>query len=107
MQYTLFIDDERIPSQSEQGNIIIIARSSYAAIKVVQTLGMPSKICFDHDLGGEDTSIVFINWLNDYVIDTDHCQQIVYDVHSQNPIGEKNIRSKIDQLNRYINSIEN
>lgn len=105
MQYTLFIDDERIPAQNEAGNIIVIARSSYAAIKIVQELGMPSKICFDHDLGEDDTSIIFINWLIEYVIDIDHRQQIVYDVHSQNPIGEKNIRSKIDQLNRYINSI--
>lgn len=105
MKYTLFIDDERIPAQTEAGNIIIIARSSYAAIQVVQQLGMPSKICFDHDLGEEDTSIVFLNWLIEYVIDIDHRQQIVYDVHSQNPVGEKNIRSKIDQLNRYINTI--
>ena len=106
MNYTLFIDDERIPSQSEPGKIIVIARTSYAAIKVVQEIGMPSKICFDHDLGEDDTVIVFINWLIEHVIDTDHRRPIVYDVHSQNPIGEKNIRSKIDQLNRYITSIE-
>lgn len=102
MKYTLFIDDERIPAQKEVGEIIVIARTSNVAIEVVKQFGIPSKICFDHDLGGDDTSIKFINWLIDHIIDNGHVEQINYDVHSQNPIGESNIRSKMDQLNFYI-----
>jgi hypothetical protein len=82
MSYKFFIDDERFPV----------------------THGFPSFISFDHDLGGEDTSIVFINWLTDQLIDGYLAipSDFDYYVHSQNPIGVDNIKSKMDQLIRHF-----
>ena len=59
MTYKLFIDDERYPTD----NTYLIARSSAEAIHVLNRYGIPESISFDHDLGGEDTSIEFIKYL--------------------------------------------
>ena len=43
----------------------------------------------DHDLGGEDTAMVFLHWLANEYYDA----EIEYRVHSQNPNGAQNIVS--------------
>lgn len=85
MTYKLFIDDERNPVTNDW----VIARSSFDAIATVQERGMPVEIAFDHDLGGQDTSRVFIKWLLDYILDndTEFPHDFKFSVHSQNPIG--------------------
>lgn len=100
MSYKLFLDDEREPVTDDW----FIARTSTQAIEVVQTMGMPTFISFDHDLGGDDTAIKFINWMTDEAID-DYLRfpsDFDYDIHSQNPIGAGNIRSKMDQLLKHF-----
>jgi hypothetical protein len=96
----LFIDDERFPVTDNW----VIVRTSQEAIDAVTTHGFPSFISFDHDLGGEDTAIVFINWLTDQLIDGHLTIPVDFDyyVHSQNPIGVANIKSKMDQLIRHF-----
>ena len=85
MAYKLFIDDERFPVTNDW----VIVRSSKEAIDRVLAHGMPSEISFDHDLGGNDTSRVFIVWMVDALLD----EQIAipegfgFHVHSQNPVG--------------------
>lgn len=104
MTYKLFIDDERFPPGGEDGiRNWEIARSSEEAKLVISRLGMPSFISFDHDLGGEDTSMVFLKWLSDYIMDTNSCLPVISDfpqyyVHSQNPIGVKNITGFIESF---------
>jgi len=95
--YRLFIDDERDPVCP---NCWIVVRSSDHAIKVVASLGLPVEIAFDHDLGGDDTSIKFINWLMDGLLDGNLIlpENFKYSVHSQNPIGANNIKHKMDAL---------
>ena len=92
----LFIDDERYPP-GEASNWQIV-RSSAEAIAFIQLRGVPAFISFDHDLGGEDTAMVFIRWLIE--MDLDHPGSIpknfAYDVHSQNPVGARNIRALLD-----------
>jgi len=94
--YKLFIDDERDPVKSDW----IVVRSSDHAIKVVAALGMPVEIAFDHDLGGDDTSVRFVNWLINMVLDGDLIfpAEFTYSVHSQNPIGAGTICGKMDAL---------
>ena len=89
MQYKLFIDDERYPVKPDW----FIARNSYDAIYAVKEYGLPSEIAFDHDLGGRDTSMVFLYALSDYMLDNDlkFPDGFKYTVHSQNPVGAKNI----------------
>ena len=97
MTYKLFIDDERWPI--DDGTQWVIARSSADAISAVEILGVPEYISFDHDLGGDDTSIKFIWWMIDAYLDeriTSFPTQ--YYVHSQNPIGSANIRSLMDSF---------
>jgi hypothetical protein len=94
----LFLDDERFPAGDE---FWLIARSSMEAINTCKLLGCPSFISFDHDLGGDDTAMVFVHWLINY--DLDHPgfipDDFSFEVHSQNPIGKANIEGL---LNSYL-----
>lgn len=100
MAYRLFIDDERFPVTPDW----FVARNSYQAIKALELYGIPQEIAFDHDLGGQDTSINFINHLESELIDNDlkFPKGFNYTVHSQNPIGAANIISKMDGLIDYF-----
>lgn len=96
MQYKMFIDDERFPVDSDW----MIVRSSQEAIDCVVKYGLPQHINFDHDLGGIDTSMKFIGWLIDFMFDNDLKFPLgfTWDVHSQNPVGAKNIRGIMEPL---------
>lgn len=96
MIYRLFIDDERFPVTPDW----FIARNSFQAIKALELYGMPKEIAFDHDLGSQDTAIVFINHLENEMIDhgLKFPEGFIYTVHSQNPIGAANIISRMDSL---------
>lgn len=85
MTYKLFIDDERFPLKDDW----VIARTSKEAIDIVCERGMPVEIAFDHDLGGKDTSLVFLNWLQEMLLDKvlEFPPGFSYSVHSQNPVG--------------------
>lgn len=97
MTYRLFIDDERFPVTEDDW---VIARSSEEAIDCVLTMGFPVHIAFDHDLGGDDTSMKFINWLIDYLLDTKQRLRpdFSFSVHSQNPVGAENIRQLMNAV---------
>ncbi|WP_321931887.1 cyclic-phosphate processing receiver domain-containing protein [Paraburkholderia guartelaensis] len=98
MGYRLFIDDLRNPGSPDW----VIARSSYAAINILETQGCPVEISFDHDLGGDDTTMPVVRRLIDLDLDSDG-QYIPADfhfiVHSANPVGAENIR---ELLSRYL-----
>jgi hypothetical protein len=100
MTYTLFIDDIRNPVDETN----IIARSSVEAIAIVSERGMPEFIHFDHDLGEDDTSIIFINWLTNQLIEDKLTipNNFNYSIHSQNPVGAQNIKSKMDALIKHF-----
>lgn len=100
MSYKLFIDDERYPVTNDW----IIVRSSREAIDVVKALGCPIEISFDHDLGGDDTSIVFIKEFIEMVMDKKISipNDFEYSIHSQNPIGRDNIKSLLSSFLNYI-----
>lgn len=100
MKYQLFIDDdackigmENFRSPPINENDWLIARSSKEAIEIVNNNGLPYHISFDHDLGENDISILFINYMIDHYYDEEVPS---YVVHSQNPIGAKNIISKME-----------
>lgn len=97
----LFIDDERMPpTDSYEWEI---ARSSNEAINFITCFGCPEFISFDHDLGDDDTSMIIIHWLieNDLNMPGFIPPNFSFFVHSQNPIGKKNIigllKSYLDQ----------
>ena len=98
--YKLFIDDERFPLDTRS----VVVRSSKEAIDYVKLQGVPCHIDFDHDLGGEDTSMVFINWFIEMLLDGEVKLPVsfTYAVHSQNPVGVNNIKSKMDGIINYL-----
>ena len=91
MTYKMFLDDERFPAKDD----CVIVRSSQEAIALIEKEGMPIHIFFDHDLGGDDTSMVLIHWIIDKVLDEelDVPYKFTYSIHSQNPIGVTNINN--------------
>jgi hypothetical protein len=95
--FDLFIDDERDPTGER---VWVIARTSSEAIALIEERGMPGYISFDHDLGGDDTSMVFLRWLAEYAMDRGCRFDFEYFVHSQNPIGAANIIGFIESFRR-------
>lgn len=95
--YRLFIDDVRDPPEGEW----VVVRSSSEALAYVKENGLPAFISFDHDLGGEDTTMVFLRKLVDTVWNGDDIPP-EYTVHSANPVGSKNIVSFMESWKRSL-----
>lgn len=98
MTWTLFLDDERTPTW-DLGQEVLIARDCDEAERLVQELGCPEVISFDHDLGSDadgkvkPTAMKFLWWLIDEDldghIDLNAVKRII--VHSRNETGARNI----------------
>ena len=88
----LYIDDIRNPKTD--GNWIIL-RTSHDAIEYVKKYGLPDYMSLDHDLGGDDTVMIFLKWLIEY--DLDNNGEIIknnleWNIHSANNVGVENIQ---------------
>jgi len=102
MTWHLFLDDERAPT-FDLGEVLV-ARDCDEAIALVNDLGVPELISFDHDLGSDEngrvkpTAMTFLWWLIDQDLDDqlDLSQVKRVIVHSRNPEGAKNIASLWD-----------
>lgn len=81
-----WIDDIR-PAPSDTW---VVCRSSEEAIQAVHTHGWPIYMSLDHDLGGDDTVMVFLKRLANEVWDGNQ-RPPMWTAHSQNPEGVKNI----------------
>lgn len=100
MTYKLFIDDERLPKEDNW----IVARSTREAIEIVKKLGFPSEIAFDHDLGGDDTTMKFIWWfIEQHMVGEMIIEPFEFSVHSQNPIGSENIKHLLNSFFKELN----
>lgn len=97
--YSLFIDDERFPPDHNSDWIIV--RTYEAGVEAVKKYGSPSFVSFDHDLGDGKTGYDFAKFLVDSDIDNSYImpEDFNFYVHSQNPIGKKNIE---ELLNSYL-----
>ena len=106
----LWIDDVRDPPDSTWK----VARTSAGAIDVLQNMEfLPDVISFDHDLGGDDTTLNVVDYLYECMYKGKLLPpDFIYQIHSQNPVGAVNIKSKMDQLldhqkqNRAIYALE-
>ena len=96
MSYALFLDDERFPPERSQFDWKI-ARSMDEAVALVNRVGAPGFVSFDHDLGdGVPTGKDFANWLVERDLDAKGRflpADFAWTVHSMNPIGSANIAS--------------
>lgn len=95
----MYLDDIRNPKEMGW----LISRTSQDAINWMTKISCPSYISFDHDLGGDDTAIVVVNWMIERDLDSNGefiPKDFEFNVHSANPVGAANITSK---LNSYLN----
>ena len=99
-QYKLFVDDERWPVDPDW----VIARSPMQAQMAIEHYGMPVCMCLDHDLGTDGnralTTMEFLHWLEARIVDGTYefPEGFSYFVHSQNPVGVRNIKGLLDNL---------
>jgi len=77
----------------------VLCRSTEEALAAVSELGLPSFISFDHDLGDQDTSMVFLHRLVNEIWDG-VSPPPDYQVHSANPIGSQNVISFMESWRR-------
>lgn len=107
MHYSMFIDDERFPSDKSSRHFQWITRSSQESIEIMKKFGCPIFISFDHDLGGDDTSMKVVHWMIDLDLNSSNYGELfipenfMFDVHSQNPIGAKNIKQTLNSYLRF------
>jgi hypothetical protein len=110
MTYKLFLDDYRHPKFLAENKYPynpkgawVIARSCAEAINIVEAMGVPLFVAFDHDLedahydgkeGHERTGLSFAEWLTDY-FDNNNVElddEFDWCIHSMNPSGADRIR---------------
>ena len=101
--YKMYLDDVReLPEEFQKEWITV--RSSSETISYVKAHGLPEFISFDHDLGGSDTTMVFLRWLERETNIIQENDPPEYVVHSSNPAGAANIRSFMESWKRFRNS---
>lgn len=94
--WNLYIDDLRDPPPDRDW---IVCRSSQEALDRIDEMGMPHFVSFDHDLGEDDTTMVFLRRLVNEVWDG-VTPPPDYQIHSANPVGSQNIRSFMESWRR-------
>ena len=100
MTWVLWLDDLRNPDPKK---VCIVARSTQEAIAFTLRLGVPQIMHLDHDLGGDDTAMVFLKWLaENYLIDS-KVKVPTWHVHSANPVGRANINGYLSCLGKFKN----
>lgn len=89
----LFIDDER----SLDGLDVDIARTSAEALALLK-LNDYDEIWFDHDLGGEDTTIPIVDYLAELAFNgSPYSARII--IHTANPVGRATIKRTLQRWN--------
>lgn len=98
MSYHMFIDDERFPPGNAKD--WVICRNIDEVKWMFERKGSPIHISFDHDLGyNEPTGMDIARWIVDQDLDfrngvkgaIELHPDFYFDVHSQNPVGARNI----------------
>lgn len=98
--WKLFLDDLR---KLDHG--FILARNCKEAEDLINEKGFPSVISFDHDLGeNEPTGYDFVNLIIEKVLDGEWeiPGEFKFYVHSDNPVGAKNISGTFNSFLRHI-----
>jgi hypothetical protein len=99
----MFIDDERFPPND--GSEWVIVRSMDEFFQAIEDKDFPSFISFDHDLGENmPTGYDIAKWMVN--ADLDNGSRFIpfnftFYVHSQNPIGKRNIERFLNQYLRF------
>ena len=101
----MYLDDIRTPTEKFD----FVVRSYDEAIAIIKKNGVPNYISFDHDLGVDKngnllkTGFDLAKWLIESDLDNIYTlpSNFKFKVHSQNPIGKKNIISLLEGYMKY------
>jgi hypothetical protein len=105
MTYHMFLDDVRDPNwvyPDQDTSDWIVCRTVPEAQHVIEDLGWPEFLSFDHDLGDQiPTGYDLAHWLVERDLDqADMPDHFEFKIHSANPIGAENIRSLLTKYMR-------
>lgn len=134
MKTLLWLDDSRnpfinlfietfSPIPHEKLNHVEWVKNYDEFVKWITENGLPTAICFDHDLGlltqlkhresgtskrasrklakqTEKTGYDAAKWLVDYCIDNS-CKLPLYNIQSQNPVGKENIKCLLENYKKH------
>ena len=101
MVWKLFLDDERNPVRDDW----VVCRSLSEVATVCRLQGLPNYASFDHDLGPgvevdcfENTGMGVVRWMIESCMNDEFAwpQDFSWYVHSQNPVGVKNINRLLE-----------
>lgn len=96
-----FLDDEREPPNDKTKHWVIV-RSGETLIEMVRRYEWPDGMSLDHDLGdGVMTGADAVSMLAKMILDCDVKAPVTafqYVIHSQNPVGAKNIEGHIKDI---------
>jgi hypothetical protein len=98
MGYCLFVDDLRFPP--DDGRDWVVARDSAAALAAIDGRGWPVHVAFDHDLGGDDTTMALVHRILDMLMDEGSHLPFTWSVHSDNPPGAANVAGLLESFER-------
>jgi len=98
MKVLLWLDDVRNPLENDWLVFSPISRpfeciwvKSYKEfVKWIEVNGLPDGICFDHDLGEEESGYDCAKWLVEYCLDN-NLSLPKWSMQSANPVGRDNI----------------
>lgn len=99
----LWIDDVRPINEefASKSNIRIWATNSADALNILKEWGNGIEaIGFDHDLGGDDTSMPVARWLEEQAY-YGRIDPIEWFIHSANPVGRANLEATLTKADEY------
>lgn len=76
------------------------AKNSADAIKLIYTAKNIEEISFDHDLGGDDTAYRVATLIEELAYKK-KINKLTWHIHSANPIGVRNIRTAMENADKY------
>ena len=99
MAAKLWIDDIRVAPEGW-----LWAKSSKEALAMLNDPKLIiDEISFDHDLGGDDTTIPVAEFLEEIAYERqDTFPWVKWHIHSANPIGARNLRRILEQMDKYM-----
>ena len=114
MKTLLWLDDYRNPYNINEEWLIfspiknpntIWVKNYNEFINWILINGLPDAICFDHDLGSnETTGYDCAKWLVEYCIDNNKSLP-EYAIQSANPVGRENINNLLTNFNKFNKNV--
>ena len=92
----LWIDDIRLPPDSSW----TWAKTSQEALALLNS--DCTEISFDHDLGGDDTSMPVARRVEELAFSGEQAPPI-WHIHSANPVGRQNLKAALESADRFWN----